>query len=304
MAKAIPVGFIGTGNMGYPMATNLLKAGYSLTVHDLRKESAEGLVAAGARWAGGPDEVARASEVVLASLPRPESVEEVALGEHGVLANLSKGGTFIDLTTNRPSTIRRIHARGRELGVNVLDSPVSGGVHGAESRRLTLMVGGDPAVLARYRPVLEAISDNVVHCGASGAGAATKIVNNMIGLSASVLVGEALITGVKAGLDLKTLVDIVNTSSGGTWRMANSFPKFLFKGKFTEGFAIDLALKDLRLGLELARDAGLDLDMVGLAEKKYASAQEHGWGGLTSDAVVRLLEEESGIELRIPEMRE
>lgn len=300
-AQLIPLGFIGTGNMGIHMAANLLKAGYPVTVYDKRREAAESLVRAGASWGAGAAEVARASQVVLASLPRPSDVEAVALGERGVLAHLRRGGTFVDLTTNSPTTVRKIVARSREFGVDVLDSPVSGGVHGAKSRRLTLMVGGDPVVLERCRPILEAISDTVVYCGASGAGAATKIVNNMISLGVSGLVGEALMLGVRAGVDLKTLTGIIVKSSGGTWRMEHSFPKFLLRGNFTPGFTIDLALKDLQLAVEMAKECGLNLDYLNLSERQYVEAQAHGWGNLHSEAVVKLLEEKAGIELRIPD---
>lgn len=300
-AQPIPLGFIGTGNMGNHMAANLLKAGYPVTVYDKRREAAENLLRAGASWGDGTAGVARASQVVLASLPRPSDVEAVALGERGVLANLRRGGTFVDLTTNSPTTVRKIVARGRELGVDVLDSPVSGGVHGAKSRRLTLMVGGDLAVLERCRPILEAISDNVVYCGASGAGAATKIVNNMISLGVSGLVGEALMLGVRAGVDLKTLTQIIAKSSGGTWRMEHSFPKFLLRGNFTPGFPIDLALKDLQLAVEMAKEFGLNLDYLNLSERQYLEARARGWGNLHSEAVVKLLEEKAGIELRIPD---
>lgn len=300
MADATPLGFIGTGNMGYHMAANLLSAGYALTVYDLRREAAEGLLRAGAKWADGVDAVAKASAVVLASLPHPASVEAVALGPRGVLANLRTGGVFVDLTTNAPATVRKVAAEGRKVGVGVLDSPVSGGVYGAQSRRLTLMVGGEPAVLERCRSVLEAISDNVVYCGASGAGAVTKIVNNVISLGVTGLVGEALMLGVKAGVDLKGLTEIIKKSSGGTWRMEHSFPKFLLKGNFAPGFAIDLALKDLQLGSELARECGLSLDYLALSEHKYVEAQKRGWGQLHSEAIVKLLEEQAGSELRIP----
>jgi len=162
------------------------------------------------------------------------------------------------------------------------------------------MVGGEPAVLERCRSVLEAISDNVVYCGASGAGAVTKIVNNVISLGVTGLVGEALMLGVKAGVDLKGLTDIIKKSSGGTWRMEHSFPKFLLKGNFAPGFAIDLALKDLQLGSELARECGLSLDYLPLSEQKYVEAQKRGWGQLHSEAIVKLLEEQAGVELRIP----
>ena len=301
MAQLLALGFIGTGNMGSPIAANLLKAGYSLTVYDARRQAAEPLLDAGAKWGGSIAETAKASEVVLACMPRPSDAEAVALGEDGALAHMRTGSTFVDLTTNSPTVTRRIFGVGREIGVDVLDAAMSGGVHGAASRRMTLMVGGEEAVLARRRPILEAISDNVVHCGGIGTGTTTKVVNNMIALAVSSLVGEALILGVKAGVDLKTLTDTISNSTGQTWRMQHSFTKFLLKGNFAPGFALDLAVKDLMLGQGLAKEYGLDLDFLNLAVEKYLEAQGRGWGNLHSEAVVRLDEEKAGVELRIPE---
>lgn len=300
MAQLPALGFIGTGNMGSRMAANLLRAGYALTIFDARQAAAEGLLRNGARWADGPAAVAQASEIVLASLPGPAEVEAVALGDRGVLANLKRGGAFIDLSTNSPTTMRRIHAQGRERGVDVLDAPVSGGVFGAETRRLAIMVGGDRAAFERCLPIFQALGDAITYCGASGAGAVTKLVNNMISLALNTILGEALTLGVKAGVDLKTLTEVISKSGGATWKMDHVYPKFLFKGDFQPGFAVDLAAKDLRLGTALAKELGLPLDFANLAEQRYIEAQRRGWGGLTSDAVVRLFEEKAGVELRLP----
>ena len=301
MAQLPRLGFVGVGNMGRHMAANLMKAGYPLTVHDVRQAAAEGLLAAGARWAGSAAAVAQASEMVLTSLPGPPEVEAVALGDDGVLANLRRGGTFVDLSTNSPTTMRKIAAAGRERGVDVLDAPVSGGVFGAESRRLAVMVGGEPAVFERCRPVLEAIGDNVVYCGASGAGAVTKLTNNMISLGLNMVLGEALTLGVKGGVDLETLARVIQSSSGATWKLGHNYPKFLFRGNFEPGFALDLAAKDLRLGTALAKELGLPLDFANLAEQRYIEAQGRGWGKLHSDAVMRLFEEKASVELRLPD---
>lgn len=301
MAPLPALGFVGTGNMGSRMAANLLKAGYLLTVYDLRRASAEGLLSAGARWAAGPAAVAKASEVVLVSLPGPADVDAVALGAEGMLANMPRGGTFIDLSTNYPTNVRNLYAEGRKLGVDVLDAPVSGGVHGAATRHLAVMVGGDRAAFERCRPVLEAIGDNIFYCGASGAGSVTKIVNNMISLALNQLLGEALTLGVKAGVDLEVLASVISKSGGQTRKMDDMYPKYLFKGNFHPGFAVDLAAKDLRLGTMLGRELKVPLDVANLAEQRYIEAQHRGWGQLTSDAVVRLQEEKAGVELRTPE---
>lgn len=300
MADRPAVGFIGVGNMGRHMAGHVLAAGYALTVHDAREAAAAPLVDKGARWAASPAEVATASDVVFTSLPGPPQFEVVALGETGVLGGLCDGGVLIDLTTNSPTTVRKVAEAARTRGVEVLDAPVSGGVFGAEARRLAIMVGGDKATFERCRPILEAFGDHVVYCGATGAGSATKLVNNMISLSLNMLLGEALTLGVKAGVELETLVDVIQSSSGATWKLGENYPKYLFKGNFEPGFAIDLAAKDLRLGTNLAKELGLPLEFANLAEQRFIEAQARGWGGQHADIVVAIQEERAGVELRLP----
>jgi 3-hydroxyisobutyrate dehydrogenase len=298
MADSPRLGFIGTGNMGRHMARHLLEAGHRLTVHDMYRPAAAQLEGAGAGWAESPAELAEASDVVFTSLPGPPDVDAVALGEAGVLANLPDGGTLIDLSTNSPAAIRKLAAAGAERGIVVLDAPVSGGVFGAETGRLAVMVGGDEPTFQRCKPLLDAIGDHVVYCGASGAGSATKLVNNMISLSLNILLGEALALGVKAGVELSTLVDVVQSSSGSTWKLGNNYPKFLFKGNFEPGFALDLGAKDLRLGTSLAEELGMPLDLANLVEQRFIEAQSRGWGKQHADIVVKLVEERAGVELR------
>jgi len=301
MSERPAVGFIGVGNMGRHMAGHVLAAGYALTVNDLREEVASPLVANGATWAANPAAVATASDVVFTSLPGPPQFEAVTLGETGVLAGLRDGGVLIDLSTNSPTMVRKVAEAGLSRGIQVLDAPVSGGVFGAESRRLAIMVGGDAATFERCRPILEAFGDHVVYCGGTGTGSATKLVNNMISLSLNVLLGEALTLGVRAGVELGTLVDVIQNSSGGTWKLGNNYPKYLFKGNFEPGFAVDLAAKNLRLGTDLARELGLPLDFANLADQRFVEAQARGWGAKHADIVVRLQEERAGVELRLPE---
>jgi len=295
------LGFIGTGNMGRHMARHLIEAGYQLTVHDARRGATGPLVELGATWADSPADVAKASEVVFTSLPGPAEVDAVVLGDAGVLANLAPGEIYVDLSTNAPTSIRKLHVAGNERGVHVLDAPVSGGVRGAETRRLAVMVGGEEAIFDRCTPMLNAIGDQVVYCGGAGNGSVTKLVNNMISLSLNMLLGEALSLGVKAGVDLETLVEVIQGSSGMTRKMGFSYPDYLFKGNFEPGFALDLGAKDLRLGTALAREIGVPLDFANLAEQRFIEAQARGWGRLHADAVVQLIEERAGVELRIPD---
>jgi 3-hydroxyisobutyrate dehydrogenase len=206
------IGFIGLGNMGGPMALNLIKAGHTLTVHDIRRAVAESHLAGGASWADTPADAAKDAELVLTSLPGPKEVEAVALGgENGIIHGMSQGAAesarrgqrydavYADLSTSSPTIARRLHAMFAEKGIAMLDAPVSGGIPGARSATLSLMVGGDEDVYNRVKPVFAAIGDKLQYVGASGAGAVAKIVHNMLVFCSFALFAEAFTVGVKAG---------------------------------------------------------------------------------------------------------
>lgn len=296
MTNAEQIGFIGLGNMGAPMASHLLKAGYPLTVFDLDPAKAEPLLEAGAARSSSVAELAARCDVIFSALPGPPQVHETALGPDGILANARPGSTYVDLTTNSPEVIREAYEAGKKRGVDVVDAAMSGGHHGARSKRLSLMVGGDEQVVERLRPMLENMSDNVVHCGASGAGTVTKVVNNLASLSESNLVGEALAIGVKWGVKLDTLAKVMSESSSASWRLNESFPRYVLAGNFKPGFALDLAVKDLELAQSLTQ--GTKADFLELSLSKYREAQGRGWGSQHSEAVVKLLEGSFGVRLR------
>jgi 3-hydroxyisobutyrate dehydrogenase len=294
------LGFIGTGNMGNPMAANLLKAGHKLTVHDLRRKAATNLLEMGADWADTPSDTVSGNEVVFTSLPGPREVEAVVLGEKGILEGASRGTIYVDLSTNSPTVIRRIHQVCGERGVIVLDAPVSGGTYGAAAGTLAVMVGGDEAVYRRVRPALDAIGSHVVYCGAIGSGMICKICNNLVSMGTGVLLAEALTLGVKAGVELAVLSDVISNSSGSCRRITEKLPRFLFKGNFKPGFAVDLAAKDVRLATELGRELGMPMELSNMVDQRHVEAQFRGWGAEDSDAVAKLQEEKSGVQLRIP----
>src|SRR6266550_2884050 len=198
------IGFIGTGHMGNPMVRRLMRAGYELVVHDRRQETTANLVELGARWADSPADAASQTEIVFTSLPGPAEVDEVVLGEKGLLDGAKAGTVHVDLTSSLPSAARRLSSIEAARGVTFLEAPVSdmvSGAIGAEEARLTVFVGGDPAVLEKVRPMLETSSKHVFHTGEIGSGNVVKLTNNMISLGSSVLIQEALAVGVKAGLD-------------------------------------------------------------------------------------------------------
>jgi 3-hydroxyisobutyrate dehydrogenase len=293
------VGFVGLGNMGNPMASNLIKAGHQLTVHDLRREAATNLLEMGANWVDAPKDVVTGNEVVFTSLPVPRDVEAVVLGENGIMEGATQGTVYMDLSTNSPTAIRRIHDVCAERGVVVLDAPVSGGVYGAAAATLAVMVGGDQAVYDRMKPTLDAIGSHVVYCGPIGNGMVCKICNNLLSMGIGVLMTEALTLGVKAGVDLATLADVIANSSGGNRRLTEKFPRYLFKGNFEPGFATALAAKDVRLATDLGREYGIPMELSNLVDQRHVEAMFRGWGPEDSDAVSKIQEEKAGVQLRL-----
>ena len=293
------VGFIGTGNMGNPMAANLVRAGHQVTVHDLRREAAINLLEMGAQWADSPKEAVPGNEVVFTSLPVPRDVEAVVLGQDGVLEGAVDGTIYVDLSTNSPTVVRKLHQVCAEKGVTVLDAPVSGGVFGAAAATLAVMVGGDEAVFHRIKPTLDAIGRHVVYCGPIGNGSVCKICNNLMSMGTGVLLAEALTLGVKAGVDLEVLADVIANSSGGCKRLTEKFPRFMFQGNFEPGFATALAAKDVRLATDLGREYGIPMDLANLIDQRHVEAMHRGWGPEDSDAVARIQEEKAGVQLRL-----
>ena len=291
------VGFIGVGFMGQHMAKHILDGGHDLTIYDISETAAKDLVKAGAKWVSSPSEVATVSEVIFTSLPTPQDVEQVVLGEGGILAGALEGTTLFDLSTTDPETITRISNSASQRGINVLDAPVSGGTIGAEQGTLCVMVGGDKNNYDRYKSVLDLIGNQVVYCGNLGAGAVCKIVNNLIGMTLGVVLSEAFSLGVKAGVDPMTLYNAVSMSSGET-RQMHTFPTGLFEGDFSPGFKLDLGSKDVGLATNLGRSLRVPMDVSNLIHQKYVEAQNRGWGGQSTTAIAKLQEERAGVEIR------
>jgi 3-hydroxyisobutyrate dehydrogenase len=292
------IGFIGIGSMGRPMSINLLRAGYELTVYDIREEAMEAPVRLGAKAAGSPKEVSRTSDIVLTSLPTPEALEQVVLGADGVLEGARKGGILIDTSTVSPSTIKKIWAEAKDRGMMVLEAPVSGGVIGAEAGTLTVIVGGDKLVFERCHEILQVIGENIIHVGDVGSGNTVKLVNNLISLANVAVLSEGMVLGVKAGVSPETLHDVINVSSGRSYALEVKLPRIISKGEFKPGFALDLACKDLGLALDLGREIGVPLLVTGVTRQVYELARARGMGRLDHTAVITLLEEAAQVEVR------
>ena len=294
------IAFIGLGNMGGPMALNLLKAGHALVVHDVRRETASPHLERGARWADSPKAAAMGAELILTSLPGPAEVERVSTGPGGVIEGAARGSIYADLSTGSPTVMRRIHDAFKERGVAVLDAPVSGGVGGAQQGNLQVMVGGDETAFRQAKPALEAIGDKVGYMGPIGAGTIAKLVHNTISLCARAVVAEAFTLGVKAGVKPEALLEAVRGGSFGQgYILSRVLPKVVMKGDFdTQQFALRLARKDLGLATELAREFDVPMTLISQVEQLMVEALARGWGERDSNAPWELQEERAGVKVR------
>jgi len=292
------IGFIGIGNMGLPMSSNLLKAGYELIVYDIREEAMKDPVRLGAKAARSSREVAQASDIVMTSLPTQKALEEVVLLEDGVLEGAKRGCILIDTSTVSPSSIKSIASIAKERGVEVLDAPVSGGVAGAKAATLTVMVGGDKSVFDRCQEIFRVIGKNIYHVGDVGSGNTVKLVNNLMSLVNVVALSEGMVLGMKAGVDPETLHRVISVSTGRSYALEVKLPNLISKGRFEAGFAIDLACKDLRLAIDLGREMGVPLFVTSIAQQVYELARARGMGRLDHTAVIKLLEEAAQVEVR------
>ena len=221
------IGFIGLGNMGVPMAGRLLDGGYTLVVNDIRQDAARALLARGATWAASPAEVAAAAQTVITILPTSREVREVLLGGKGLLDALRPGSLVLEMTSADPSVTRELEREVVARGSALIDAPVSGGVRGAVEGTLAIMVGGDPALLERARPVLARMGKNIFHAGPVGAGHAIKLVNNMCSGGILALTIEAVAVAARAGVDPTRAVEILQASSGRSNASDNKFPRFI-----------------------------------------------------------------------------
>jgi 3-hydroxyisobutyrate dehydrogenase len=297
------IAFVGLGNMGGPMALSLLKAGHTLAVNDVRSDAAAPHLERGAAWAESPRVAAQGAELILTSLPGPTEVEAVALGANGIIHGAARGVIYADLSTGSPSLIRRIHAVFSEKGLHVLDAPVSGGVAGARRGTLQVMVGGDVAVFRQVKPVLEAIGDKVSYMGGIGCGTIAKLVHNLIGTCARMVVAEGFTLGVKAGVRPEALLEALKGGAFGQGLLLTQvLPEIVFKGDFdTVRFALRLARKDLALATELARECNVPMAMAALAEQTLVEAIARGWGDKDFTAPFMLQEERAGVKVRTSE---
>jgi len=290
--------------MGSHMARNLAKAGHQVTVYDVRSDVVAQLSETpGITGAKSIAEAAAGAEVVGTSLPGPKEVEEVALGPGGLRDSMQAGSTYVDLSTNAPSLVRRVAAELAKKDIGMLDAPVSGGVTGAEQATLSIMVGGDKALFEKMKPFLSAIGseEKIYHCGDIGAGDVVKLCNNLVGIAVPVISAEVLTLGVKAGVDLKTLVQVIGVSTGANRWITTTFPRTVFQRKFSPAFfSAALSAKDTRLALELAEEVGVEMGMGKIVGREFEYVLAQGWGEDNFDVVVRAQEDRTGVTLQLP----
>jgi len=286
---AVKVGFIGVGNMGNPMAGNVLKREFPMTVFDLNPKAMENLIQAGATRAASPGEVVDNSEIVLTSLPASPDVEAIYLEPGGLVDRAKPGTILIDLSSVLPSTPRRIEPRAKARGVHFLEAPVSGGVSGARAATLAIMVGGDAEPLERARPVLRAIGPNIFHVGPVGAGNIVKAINNMMACVNGVAMMEGLAVGVKAGIDPMMVYEVVKASSGGS-KALERIPRALIPRDFEPGFKVALMNKDLDTFTAIAKELHVPVSFAHDAQRYQQMALAAGLGEQDTSVVMTIIE--------------
>ncbi|MGI6209717.1 MAG: 2-hydroxy-3-oxopropionate reductase [Anaerolineae bacterium] len=291
------VGFIGLGIMGKPMARHLLKAGYPLTVHNRSRGPVEELAGMGATPAQSAAEVAAASDIVFTCLPDSPDVELVALGEDGIISGIRPGSIYVDTSTISPATAKAVAEAIAAKGAQMLDAPVSGGQIGAENATLSIMVGGPEDAFARVRPLLEVIGKTVVHVGPNGAGQVTKAANQIVVGLTHAAVAEALVLAAKSGVDPAKVVQAISGGAARCWALENRAPRVLERD-FEPGFYAAYHLKDLRIALEAAHEAGAVLPTTAVVRQLFQSLVTHGKGRLDHSAVIQVIEDLSDVEVR------
>jgi len=290
------IGFIGLGKMGVPMASRLIEAGYELTVYDVRRESVDLLVAKGAHAAASPAAVGSAATTVLLSLPDPATVRTVALGADGVAAG-SKVKTVLDLSTTGATAAREIAAALAAKGIAAVDSPVSGGVAGAVKGTLAVMVACPQALFAELEPMLAHIGRVFFIGERAGMGQTMKLANNLLSATAMAATSEAVVFGVKAGLDPAIMIEVINAGSGRNTASQDKFPKSILPRSFDFGFTTGMMYKDVRLCLEEANAAAVPMPVASAVRDLWRRAFEEIGGERDFTTIAQLVEQAAGVEI-------
>jgi 3-hydroxyisobutyrate dehydrogenase len=291
------VGFIGLGIMGRGMSHNLLKAGFDLTVWNRTASRMDELVAAGAKPAGSPADLAARCDIIICCVSDTPDVQAVILGPGGVIEGVQRGALVVDMSTISPHATREIAARLAEKGASMLDAPVSGGSEGAAKGTLSIMVGGSAPDVERAMPAFQAMGKTITHVGGQGDGQMVKLVNQILVVGNALAMSEALLFAQAGGLDLRKTLDAVAGGAAGSWMLSNRGPQILNRD-WRPGFTVDLQQKDVRLVLAAADEMGIPLVGTALIFNLYRTLQAEGLGGEGNHALIKALERLSGIEVK------
>jgi len=290
----VDIGFIGLGNMGFPMMRRLVDAGHAVVVFDTRPDVLASAVALGAAHGASVRDVADRAETVMASLPSLQASLDVAVGPDGVITG-TRVRRFVDLSTVGHEVAQRIHAALAEAGIAALDSPVSGGVAGASNGTLAVMVSGARDEFDVVKPALEAIGRPILVSEAPGAAQTMKLVNNLLAATALAATAEAMVMGVKAGLDAQVMIDVLNAGSGGTHASRDKFPRAVLPRTFDYGFATGLMVKDVRLYLTEARSLGLPTQVADAVAQLWESTLDTQGAESDFTSVIKPIEDAAGV---------
>jgi len=292
------VGFVGVGRMGGPMASRLLDAGYELWIYDVSPEAMKPFAARGAQVAASPAEVASQAEIVLVSLPTPDIVREVALGGNAGIINGSKVRLMIDLSTTGPGVATEVAGKLAERRIGWVDSPVSGGVTGARAGTLAVMVSCPKKVFGEIEPMMKTFGKLFFAGEKPGMAQTAKLANNLLAAAAMVATSEVMAMGVKAGLDPKVLIDIINASSGRNSATQDKFPRAILPRTFDFGFATGLSYKDVRLCVEEAEAMGVPMVVGGAVREMLAVTRARFGADSDFTHIAKVLEEWAGVEIK------
>jgi len=294
------VGFIGVGSIGNPMAKQLLNSGFDVIVNDINRNAADSLIRSGATWADNPADLAKQCQFICTCLPGPSQMEEVLIGQKGIINTIKNKSIFIDHTTNSLESIKKVNRLLAEKNIDMLDAPVSGGVEGAQTRDLTLLVGGKSHVVAKSMPILDAIGKTVLHVGDLGTGTICKLMHNSASFSLSLTMIQCLTAGIKAGVAPSTIVEVFQKCAlGKNFDLQVRLPNTLFKGDFDPRFSLKLAYKDLKLATEIADNLDVPFSIAKICEREMSEAISKGLGEKDSSIFLTIQEEKSGVSVRI-----
>lgn len=276
--------------MGAPMAVNLIRAGYAVSVHTRTKDKARPVLEAGSHWADSPSQAAREADVVITCLPDTPDVQKVLLGKEGVIESARKGMICIDMSTISPEATRQMAAEMEKKGAQLLDAPISGGQIGAIEGKLSIMIGGPAQAVEQVRPILESVGRTIVHCGPVGYGQMTKLVNQVMVIHTIISVAEGLAFAKKAGLDLQTTISAMSAGAAYSHSLKHLGPKILV-GDWKPAFMVNLQLKDLNLVMDYARKIGQPLPGTALAKELLSILAAKGRGRDGTQALFEVIEE-------------